>query len=287
MVGPRPRAPGGSLRPLRSGISILWHDELDSTNDEALRLAERGAPGGTVVAALRQTAGKGRQGRHWIGLPGNLNASFLIRPAPAPSEAPKLGFAAALAVADTLAHYLHPSLRPRLKWPNDVLLAGGKVAGILVESTGNWVVIGIGINLAAAPSDTPYPAESLSTFTSPPTPAEALAFLQSSLQAWLTRLERDGFEPIAAAWLALGPPPDAELVIHTGAETISGRFAGLGPDGELLLVTPAGTRKIASGETVCPSPTAPQTPAKEFGGPPGPEPTRYGDWQYKGRVTDF
>ncbi|MGH7118563.1 MAG: biotin--[acetyl-CoA-carboxylase] ligase [Acetobacteraceae bacterium] len=286
MVGARACTAGRSLSPLRSGISIIWHDEIDSTNDEAHRLAEGGAADGTIVAALRQTAGKGRQGRRWTSLPGNLNASFLLRPAPAPREAPKLGFAAALAVADTLAHFLHPSLRPRLKWPNDVLLAQGKIAGILVESAGDWVVIGIGINLAGAPYDTPYPAEALATFGSPPTPAEALLSLESSLKGWLARLERDGFEAIAAAWLALGPAPDQELVIRTGAETISGRFVGLGPDGELFLETPGGTRKIASGETLNPAATAPALP-KEISGPPGPEPTRYGDWQFKGRVTDF
>ncbi len=147
-------------------------------------------------------------------------------------------------------------------------------------------MIGIGINLAAAPSDTPYPAEALSTFVSPPTPAETLPLLESSLRRWLLRLERDGFGAISSAWLALGPLPGQELRLRIGAETVSGRFAGLGPGGELLLATPTGTRKIVSGEILAPAPAMPELPP-EISGPPGPEPTRYGDWQYKGRVSDF
>ena len=286
MVGPRPCAPRRIRRSLRSGIPTIWHDEIDSTNDEAHRLAERGAPGGMIVAARRQTAGKGQHGRSWTSLPGNLLASFLLRPAPTPPETPQLGFAAGLALADALTHHLHPTLRPRLKWPNDVLLAGGKIAGILLERGADWVVIGIGVNLAAAPADTPYPAESLSTFVSPPAPAEFLAVLESSLQAWLARLAQDGFAPIAAAWLALGPRPDQDLQIRLGGETISGRFAGLGPGGELLLETASGTRKIVSGDILPPVPSISALPG-EVGGPPGPEPTRYGDWQFKGRVSDF
>ncbi len=190
-------------------------------------------------------------------------------------------------MADALAHYLHPSLRPRLKWPNDVLLAGGKIAGILLERGADWVVIGIGVNLAAAPADTPYPAESLSTFVPPPAPAEFLAVLESSLQTWLTRLAENGFAPIATAWLALGPRLDQDLLqIRVSGETVSGRFAGLGPDGELLLETASGARKIVSGDILPPAPSKPALP-EEVGGPPGPEPTRYGDWQFKGRVSDF
>lgn len=267
-------------------MSIVWLDSVDSTNAELNRLAERDAPGGSVLAALRQTAGRGRHGRTWRSLPGNLNASFLVRPAPPPRETPALGFAAGLAVAETLAGYLPPSLRPRLKWPNDVLLAGGKIAGILLDRGADWVVIGIGVNLAEAPPDLPYPAEALASFAVSPAPAAFLPGLVASLERWLARLEREGFSPISSAWLELGPTPDETLSVRIGEETISGRFAGLGPEGALRLETSSGMRAIHSGEVLDPAPQACELP-KEIGGPPGPEPTRYGDWQYKGRVTDF
>ncbi|MGH7066380.1 MAG: biotin--[acetyl-CoA-carboxylase] ligase [Acetobacteraceae bacterium] len=267
-------------------MSTVWLDSIDSTNAELNRLAERGALGGSVVAALRQTAGRGRHGRTWTSLPGNLNASFLVRPAPPPRETPCLGFAAALAVAETLTGYLPSSLRPRLKWPNDVLLAGGKIAGILLERGADWVVIGIGVNLAEAPPDLPYPAETLASFGAPPAPADFLPGLVASLERWLARLEREGFSPISSAWLALGPTPGETLSVLSGDETVSGCFAGLGPEGALQLETPSGMRAIHSGEVLDPVPPASEPP-KEIGGPPGAEPTRYGDWQYKGRVTDF
>ncbi|MGH7103630.1 MAG: biotin--[acetyl-CoA-carboxylase] ligase [Acetobacteraceae bacterium] len=267
-------------------MRIAWHDTIDSTNEELNRLAERGAPHASVVAALSQTAGRGRHGRSWTSLPGNLNASFLVRPAPPARETPGLGFAAALSVAETLGRYLPETLRPRLKWPNDVLLASGKIAGILLERGAGWVVIGIGVNLALAPSDLPYPAETLASFVSPPTPADFLAPLVASLEGWLDRLDRDGFEPIFSVWREFGPAPGEALSVRIGEEIVSGGFAGLGPEGALRLETSSGLRTIHSGEILEPASISSELP-KEIGGPPGPEPTRYGDWQYKGRVSDF
>ncbi|MGH7049958.1 MAG: biotin--[acetyl-CoA-carboxylase] ligase [Acetobacteraceae bacterium] len=267
-------------------MSIAWHDTIDSTNEELNRLAGRGAPHASVVAAHNQTAGRGRHGRSWTSLPGNLNASFLVRPAPLPRETPRLGFAAALAVAETVGRYLPDTVRPRLKWPNDVLLGGGKIAGILLERSDDWVVIGIGVNLAEKPSDLAYPAAALASFVSPPAPADFLPGLVASLEGWLGRLERDGFEPIFTAWSAFGPVPGEALSVRIGEDIVCGRFAGLGPEGALRLETASGLRTIHSGEVLDPAPLAPEPP-KEIGGPPGPEPTRYGDWQYKGRVSDF
>lgn len=267
-------------------MNIAWHDTIDSTNEELIRLAERGAPHASVVAARSQTAGRGRHGRGWTSLPGNLNGSFLVRPAPPARKTPGLGFAAALSVAETLARYLPEPLRPRLKWPNDVILAGGKIAGILLERGDGWVVIGIGVNLAEKPSDLPYPAEALASFVSPPAPADFLPGLVASLEGWLGRFDRDGFEPIFTAWRELGPAPGEALRVRIGEEIVSGRFAGLGPEGALRLETSSGLRTIHSGEVFDPAPL-PAEPPKELGGPPGPEPTRYGDWQYKGRVSDF
>ncbi len=260
-------------------------------------MAEHGAPHGTVVAAIRQTGGRGRQGRRWDSLAGNLHASFVLRPAPPAARAPELGFAAALGVAETLERYLPESVRPGLKWPNDVLVAGGKIAGILVERSAepggtSWVVLGIGVNLAAAPTDLPYPAQALAAFVAAPTPADVLSLLAADLERWLVRWEREGFAPIAAAWSARGPSLGERLCVQIGAEFVEGTNAGLGPGGELLLDTPEGRRTIIVGEVLnagnvgAPQRALPKLPT-EIGGPPGPEPTRYGDWQFKGRVTDF
>lgn len=283
-------------------MAVSWHEELDSTNDECRRQAERGAPDGTVVAAIRQTAGRGQHGRNWSSLAGNLHVSFLLRPAPSPARAPEIGFAAALAVAETVEHFLPPAVPARLKWPNDVLVADGKIAGILLERSagadgGSWLVLGIGINLAAAPPDVAYPARALAEFVPAPRPAEALAVLEPSLRGWLARREREGFLPLADAWQARGPSRGERLSVRMGDRLLAGAFAGLGPAGELLLATPEGTERVIAGEVLAAAPAErePQQPdppfrpplPKEIGGPPGPEPTRYGDWQFKGRVTDF
>ena len=115
---------------LPDGWTLVALASVGSTNDEAARLADTGVPEGTVVWSREQTGGRGRRGRHWASPPGNLYTSTILRPACAAPRAAELGFVAALAVADIV-----PVGRPvRLKWPNDVLVDGGKIAGILLES---------------------------------------------------------------------------------------------------------------------------------------------------------
>ena len=129
-------------------MNLLLHEELGSTSDEARRLAQANAPHGTVVAARRQTAGRGRQGRVWVSPAGNLHASFLLRPGVAAVRVPEIGFVAALAVAETVDAVLPAGPAATLKWPNDVQLAGAKVAGLLVELVEDGaVIVGIGVNV--------------------------------------------------------------------------------------------------------------------------------------------
>src|SRR5205085_10360435 len=121
-------------RRLPAAFRLLSYDRLASTNDEAKRLARDGAAEGTIVWAREQSAGRGRRGRQWIGIPGNLFVSFILRPACPPAAASQLGFVAALALGDAIGTSAPPSAALRCKWPNDVLINGRKFAGILLES---------------------------------------------------------------------------------------------------------------------------------------------------------
>jgi BirA family transcriptional regulator, biotin operon repressor / biotin---[acetyl-CoA-carboxylase] ligase len=232
---------------LPDGWTLVALDSVGSTNDEAARLAAAGAPEGTVVWSLEQTGGRGRRGRHWASPVGNLYTSTILRPdCPAPRAA-ELGFAAALAVADIV-----PAGREvRVKWPNDVLVDGGKIAGILLESaigqTGQvqHIVAGIGVNVGFAPQlpEMRYPGAALGGSVE-----AALEKLVAALAARLAEWRREGFETVRAAWLAKAGPLGAEVDVKLGAELVRGRFAGLDRAGALLLDTAAGPRKIVSGE---------------------------------------
>jgi len=220
---------------------------VGSTNDEAARLADRGAAEGTVVWAREQTGGRGRRGRAWASPVGNLYTSTILRPDCAAARAAELGFVAALAVADMV-----PAQRPvRVKWPNDVLADGGKIAGILLESavgqTGKveHVVAGIGLNVGFAPQlpDMRYRGAALGGSVE-----AAMEKLTAALARQLARWRREGFTAVRAAWLAKAGPLGAKVDVRLGEELVRGRFAGLDPDGALLLDTAAGPRRIVSGE---------------------------------------
>ncbi len=143
-------------------------DSVGSTSDEALRLAREGAPHGTVVTAREQTAGRGRVGRAWASPPGNLYLSVLLRLDLPVARIAELSFVAALAVAETVDAFV--AGRASLKWPNDVLIDGAKVAGILIEQADGVAVIGIGVNVAHCPSGLAYPVTSLMDASRAPLP---------------------------------------------------------------------------------------------------------------------
>jgi BirA family biotin operon repressor/biotin-[acetyl-CoA-carboxylase] ligase len=232
---------------LPDGWTLVALQSVGSTNDEAARLAETGAAEGTVVWSREQTGGRGRRGRHWASPIGNLYTSTILRPACSAPRAAELGFVAALAVADMV-----PAGRDvRVKWPNDVLVDGGKVAGILPESAigaggaVEHVVLGIGVNVGFAPQlpDMRYPGAALGGFVE-----EALEKLTASLAARLEQWRLKGFETVRAAWLAKAGPLGLEVDVRLGGELVRGRFAGVDREGALLLDTPAGPRKIVAGE---------------------------------------
>jgi BirA family transcriptional regulator, biotin operon repressor / biotin---[acetyl-CoA-carboxylase] ligase len=232
---------------LPDGWTLVALHSVGSTNDEAAQLADAGSPEGTVVWSREQTGGRGRRGRHWASPVGNLYTSTILRPDCAAPRAAELGFAAALAVADIV-----PAGREvRVKWPNDVLVDGGKIAGILLESaigqTGQvqHVVAGIGVNVGFAPQlpEMRYPGSALGGSVE-----AALEKLAAALAARLAEWRREGFETVRAAWLAKAGPLGAEVDVKLGEGLVRGRFAGLDREGALLLETASGPRKIVSGE---------------------------------------
>ncbi len=232
---------------LPDGWTLVALASVGSTNDEAARLADSGASEGTVVWAREQTGGRGRRGRRWASPVGNLYSSTIVRPTCSAQRTSELGFVAALAVADIV-----PAGRAvRLKWPNDVLVDGGKVAGILLESAVgqaghvDHVVIGIGINVGFAPQlpEMRYPGAALGG-----TVEAALEKLTQAIATRLAEWRREGFETVRAAWLAKAGPLGLEVDVRLGEELVRGRFAGLDREGALLLETSAGPRKIVSGE---------------------------------------
>jgi len=232
---------------LPDGWTLVALDTVGSTNDEAAHLADAGAPEGTVVWSREQTGGRGRRGRHWASPVGNLYTSTILRPDCPAQRAAELGFAAALAVADIV-----PAGREvRVKWPNDVLVGSGKIAGILLESaigqTGQvqHVVAGIGVNVGFAPQlpEMRYPGSALGGSVE-----AALEKLTAALAARLAEWRREGFETVRAAWLAKAGPLGAEVDVKLGEGLVRGRFAGLDREGALLLDTATGPRKIVSGE---------------------------------------
>src|SRR6185437_7137121 len=169
-----------------------------------------GAGEGTLVLAREQSAGRGRRGRTWISPPGNLYCSLVLRPACAAPAAAQLGFAASLAVAEAVAHFLPSAVSVTCKWPNDVLVAGSKVAGILLQSRAggsgalDWLVLGIGVNLASHPGGTEYPATSLAAASAAEvTPKAMLPILAERLLAWYEAWRAPaGFAAVREAWLA-------------------------------------------------------------------------------------
>ena len=238
-----------------SGYAVASFEEIDSTNEEARRRALAGERGPVWIWARRQTAGRGRRGRTWESPAGNLMTTLLIAPGVGASEAARLSFVAALAVHDLAARYArHAAVR--VKWPNDVLVNGRKVAGILLETAGEeslgvlpWLAIGIGVNLVHGPAEALFPATTLGEHGPAPSADEALAELA---EAWETRFRVwrvSGFAAIREAWLEVAAGLGQPIEVRLAGETLSGRFETLMPDGALSLLLPSGSRRaITAGE---------------------------------------
>jgi BirA family biotin operon repressor/biotin-[acetyl-CoA-carboxylase] ligase len=231
-------------------------EEIDSTMLEARRRAERGELASVWLIARRQTAGRGRRGRAWASLDGNLLATLLFKTTRPPAEIALLGFAAGIAIAETI-EAMGGVGRVGLKWPNDVMIDRAKAAGILIDSGalaggGLWVALAFGVNIAAAPRALDQPTTRVRTVLahdSPtPAPLEFFAVLRPRLEAWSARLGVEGFEPLRQAWLARAHGLGQQARVLQGEQAIEGCIAGISARGELELDTSAGRRLIAAGD---------------------------------------
>jgi BirA family biotin operon repressor/biotin-[acetyl-CoA-carboxylase] ligase len=246
------------------GFRLDRRAETGSTNDDALALARDGDPGRLWIVADRQSAGRGRQGRSWASPPGNLYASLLLLDPCAMRDAPQLGFVAGLAVHDAVAGFVGEESALALKWPNDLLLGGAKLAGILLEaqvvgpSRTLAVAIGCGVNVTASPLDTPYPTTHLRA-VGPGVDRDALfeAFA-STFAARLAQWSRGlGFPAIRRDWLARAAGLGGEVTIRLPAGERRGRFAGLDDHGRLQLDAPDGRALVDAGDLFFPNLQAP------------------------------
>jgi BirA family biotin operon repressor/biotin-[acetyl-CoA-carboxylase] ligase len=236
-----------------SSVRVTHLDEVGSTNDWLLEQAAV-LPDGQWVRADRQTAGRGRRGRVWSDGLGNLMTSVLVR---AKGPVQQLSFVAAVALREAILAATNgvqglspcPPEALRLKWPNDLLLQGRKLSGILLERSGDALVIGIGVNLASHPVIAERPATSLGAEGIALGPRELHLALVDCFDEWRARWALHGFAPVRAEWLRHATGLGDRVVARLGDEALEGRFDGLDGEGALLLRLDDGdVRAIHAGE---------------------------------------
>lgn len=241
-------------------FKLIAIDRIGSTNEEAKRLASANALAGTLIWAGEQLAGRGRRGRSWNSPPGNLYLSLLLRPACPPAQACQLSFVTAVALTDAVTSLLPAGTSVTLKWPNDVLVGGAKISGILLEAGAaadrsvEWLVIGVGVNLVSHPTDTAYPATDLAREGAAVcSPGDALAIFAERFECWHAIWDKEGFSPVRARWLALARGIGGAIEIRLEGETLQGLFSNLDETGALMLDMPDGTRRrITTGDLFFP-----------------------------------
>ena len=212
-----------------------------STNADMLELAQGGASEGMWLRAERQTAGRGRQGRDWASPEGNLYASTLVRLRPSDPPPATLARVAGVALEETVRLFLDREGTGRaaglaLKWPNDLLLDGAKLSGILLERSGDCVVIGMGVNLAHHPEGLDRRTTSLAAHGAAADPALFLETLAEIFTRWVARWRGEGIGPVRDRWAARAHPPGtARTARLPDGSAIEGLFLGLDSDGALRL----------------------------------------------------
>ena len=248
---------------LLNDYHLLAYDELDSTNDEARRLAFGGGSHGAIVWAKRQSQGKGRMGRDWVSEEGNLFFSMLLCPHADEKTITQLSFVAAVAVIQTIRSILPEEHDIHCKWPNDILFKGRKIAGILLESfetdaqegaedpgRQRWVVVGVGINVDSYPSDTTLPATCLKEAGVEIISAKIVLsrFIHHFITAYDIWAKR-GFSPIRRLWIESGYRIGKTIEVKLPKERHSGIFEGIDANGGLLIRKNDGKRiTISAGE---------------------------------------
>ncbi len=230
-------------RASEAGVRVVAYDVIGSTNAEALHRARQHERGPLWIIAAQQTAGRGRRGRVWISEPGNLYASLLLTAPASVEHWPELSLVAALAAHDAIVA-LAPRLEPRLaiKWPNDLMLEGAKVAGILIEGEygdNAGVAVGIGVNCASHPLDRHYPTTDLASAGEFISPGSLLAALSSKMLVRLAQWNAgDGFATIRLDWLARAHGLGEHVAVRLADREVTGCFEGLDELGALVLRLP-------------------------------------------------
>lgn len=240
------------------GCRIICHEEIDSTNNEAKRLAREGAAEGTVVVAESQTGGKGRLERQFFSPKGKgIWFSVVLRPKFLPQEAPKCTLMAAVAVARAMTEF---GLKPGIKWPNDLLYDNKKLVGILTEMSAemdgiNYIVIGTGINVNIAPEEFPEELRDVATSLSQMKGANLprVKFLQAVLRALddlYVKVQVEGFAPVLKEWrqysITLGQ--EVKVIGVRDGEVFYGKAADIDEEGALLVDTAAGRQRVLAGD---------------------------------------
>lgn len=220
---------------------LLSYDEIDSTSEEARRLAKNGGQHGAFVWAKSQTHGRGRYGRQWISEPGNLFVSILLTPNCEIEKATQLSFVAALAAQETISQIVPPGPSVTSKWPNDILVDGRKIAGILLESFQEdgkfWVVIGVGVNVDSSPEGTTFPATCLKEEGVEIVSAKiVLSRFIHQFVAQYNIWQQKGFAPIRRAWMKTAWNLGEPILAALPNEEIQGIFKEISTDGALIVM---------------------------------------------------
>ena len=227
------------------GHQLHYYEEIGSTNDEAFRLGLAGAPEGTALIANSQSTGKGRMQRVWHSPAGsNIYTSIILRPEITPSRTPQMSILAGVAVAEVLESYCPD--RIKLKWPNDVLIDGKKVCGILSQvktAVGevDFIVLGMGINVNISYGQFPKEICNLATSLAIETGREIsrqelIISLYENLAKWYKQLLKDGFGRIKEKWLSISPMIGQTVQVMFREEAVNGKTTGLDEDGSLILL---------------------------------------------------
>ncbi|UDL95148.1 biotin--[acetyl-CoA-carboxylase] ligase [Lichenihabitans sp. PAMC28606] len=240
---------------IRAGYRINSFETLGSTNDEAMARAHRGDRGKLWIVASRQTGGRGRQGRSWTSPPGNVYASLLLIDPVPQVLAPQLGLLAGVALMDALSLFVATDQPIAIKWPNDIVHASAKLAGILVEGArcrdGSFAcVLGFGINRQSHPSDLPYAATDLfSVSAERPSVDDVVSALSLSLDQALTLWDRGrGFLHIRSRWLERALPAGTRMSVASKSHKLDGLFETIDDQGRLVLQTSDGQKTVDAGD---------------------------------------
>lgn len=249
-----------------SGYSCHYFAELDSTNSEAMRRARQTMSGDTAsrqwIMAGEQAAGRGRLGRPWVSQPGNLYASLLLVDEVSPAQAAQLGFVTGVALAKALVPFLPAGQMPALKWPNDLLCDGAKVAGILLEGStlpdGSFAcVIGCGVNCSSHPDNTSYATSNLAASGAPAEPDQVMQRLSDTFAEWFDIWRAsDGFSRVRMAWLSHAAHIGQTIQVMAPAGPSEGIFETIDAHGRLVLRTASGELIIDTGDVMLPSQTS-------------------------------